>query len=154
MPNATNADQFKTKFFEGVRDLMAGDEETPYVMVTFGAPGTYEPEDIVSFLAVTSEQQTATLGNRSREETLEITVAVSCFRGGGQEQEAVTSARAYQLLRMVEYYARKTDTTIGGTVRDCFLVGHDSFGQTDPQYLEKGRVTEITARFQAHARIT
>lgn len=154
MSSATAADEFKTKFYEGIRDLFTGDEETPYVLVTFGAPGTYEPDDIVSFLAVTSEQNAATFGNRGREETLEITVAISCFRGGGQEQEQVTSARAYQLLRMIEFWARKTDTTIGGTVRDCFLIGHDSSGQTDPQYLEKGRVTEITARFLAHARIT
>jgi hypothetical protein len=151
---ATVADKFKLAFYEAARDLMAADIDTQYVYVTFGAPGTYDPEDLVSFLDIASEQETATIGNRSREETLTLTVAISCFRGGGQDSELVASARAYDILRRLEQYVRKTDTTLGGVVRHCFLVGHDSTGATDPASIDKGRVIEIMARFRAVARIT
>jgi len=155
MSTATAADEFKLAFFEAVRDLMAADADTPHVYVTYGHPGTFEPEDLVSFGRLTSSQDPATIGtNRSREEALTLEVQISCWRGGGVEVEQVCAQRAYQLLRMIETYARQTDTTIGGTVRHCFLVAHESEGQTDPGSLEQGRVIDITARFLARVRIT
>lgn len=154
MSAATAADEFKLKFFEGARDLMAADPATREVAVTYGAPGSLDPEDIVSFLDVRSDQSAATIGQRARDEDLEITVAISCFRGGLEDMELVCARRAYQLLRMLDYYVRKTDTTLGGTVLWCFSLGHESAGQTDPQLISQGRVIEITARFLAKARIT
>lgn len=154
MSTSTAADEFKLKFYEATRDLMAEDPDTQYVMVTYGMPGTFEPDDLVSILDVKADQEPMTMGNRGREETLTLRVEISCFRGGGAEQELVCAQRAYQILRMIEHYFRKTDTTVGGTVRHCFLEGHDSQGQSDPQLLDKGRVIEISARFLAQARIT
>jgi hypothetical protein len=151
---ATAADEFKLAFFETIRDLMATDPDTPHVLVTYGAPGTFEPEDLVSFLGIESNQDPATIGNRSREEALTIEVSISCWRGGGQDMELVCAQRAYQLLRMIETQVRVTDTTVSGTVRHCFLVSHESSGATDLQFLETGRVIEITARFAARTRIT
>lgn len=153
MSTATAADEFKEAMFNAVRDLMAEDDDTQNVMVTYGAPSTFEPEDLVSFLEVTSEQDPSTMGNRGRREVLTLTVAVSCWRGGGQEMELVCAKRAYQLLRMIEFHCRKTDTTVGGTVLWCFLTSHESSGQTDPEFLETGRVIEITAKFTAQSRI-
>lgn len=154
MSTATAADEFKLKLFEKIRDLFAATPATTEVVVTYGAPPNLDPDDIVSFLGVTSEQSIATMGTRSRDEDLTIEVAISCFRGGGAEMEQVCGARAYELLRMIEFQVRKTDTSVGGTVLWCFLVGHESSGQTDPQLIQEGRVIEITARFSARARIT
>lgn len=154
MSATTVANDFKTAFFEAVRDLMANDSATPHVLVSFGAPASLEPEDVIGIMAISSEQNVATLGNRSREEMLTLEVLVSCFRGGGGDMEQIASDRAYLLLGMIEQYARLTDTTFGGTVRQCFLTGHESLGHTLPEFLERGRVIEITARFQAFARIT
>ena len=152
---ATNADVFKEAFYQAITADFAGDPETETVLVTFGAPGTYVPNDIVSFLDLSADQDTATLGtNRGRDETIELTVSISCVVPGGQEAELLAHQRAYGLLRRIEYYARKTDTTIGGTVRWCFLIRHGSSGQTDPTLIERGRVTEIVAMFRAVARVT
>lgn len=153
MSTATAADEFKEAMYTAVRDLMAEDEETKDVLVTYGAPGTFDPEDLVSFLDVTSEQDPSTMGNRGRREVLTLDVAISCWRGGGAEMELVCARRAYKLLRMIEFYCRRTDTTVGGTVQWCFLTSHESSGQTDPQFLETGRVIEITAKFTAQSRI-
>lgn len=154
MSAATAADEFKLAFFNAATDLMAGDPDTENVVVTYGWPGSFAPDDLISFLGVTSEQDAATMGRRSRDETLELTVSISCFRGGGQDMELVTAQRAYQLLRMLETYCRTTDTTVGGTVMWCFLTGHESAGHTDPALIEDGRTNEIVARFTARARIT
>jgi hypothetical protein len=151
----TAAQDFKAAFFTGITELMASDEETQWVQVVFGTPFDLNPEDIIAFTSVTSEQNVATMGNRAREELLTITVEISCFRGGtGPDLEREVSDRAYYLLGLVERWCRVTDTTVGGTVRHCFLSGHESSGLTDPADLEKGRVIEITATFLAAARIT
>jgi hypothetical protein len=154
MSDVTAASEFKTAFYESIRDLMKHDPETPHVMVSFGAPASLEPDDLIAFTDIASEQNVATLGHRSREEMLTLTVQISCQRGGGGDMEKVVSDRAYELLGMIERYARVTDTTIGGTVRHCFMTAHTSTGETDPEFLAQGRVMEITATFQAFARIT
>jgi len=137
MPASSAAAAFKDAFFTAAQTLWAGTD----VQVAFGR--------------VTSEQETANFGtNRSREETLTIDVVFSMFRGGGPEQEKVASDRGYALLSHRETYPPVTDTTIRGTVRDCFLASHESDGSTDPQILAAGRLIEITATFQAKARVT
>jgi hypothetical protein len=153
MSTATAADEFKEQFYLAVKDLMAEEEATKYVHVTYGQPDTLDPEDIVSFMALESQQDPKTIGNRGREEVIVLDVQISCFRGGGQESELLCAKRGYELLRMIEYYCRKTDTTVGGTVMWCFLTSHESFGATDPQHMDKGRVIEITAKFTARSRI-
>lgn len=125
------------------------------VLVSFGHPGQNQPDDIVGFLDVRTEQDPATFGtNRSREEVIELDVLVSCRRGGGPEVEKTTSDAAYALLALIENYVRTTDTTVGGTVRECFLIRTTSVGATDPRELAQGRTIEITATFQARARIS
>ncbi|MHA7292623.1 hypothetical protein [Arthrobacter sp. HLT1-21] len=152
---ATVAYEFKNNFFQAVRTLFSADPDTRGVLVCFGMPGTYEPDDIISFERITERQDAATMGtNRSREEVITLDVLISCYRGGGPEMEQVCSARAYQLLRLIEQHARQTDTTIGGSVRHCFLQSHESDGATLAELLEKGRSIDVTATFEARARIT
>jgi hypothetical protein len=150
--DVTAAYAFKRAFYEAVRDILAGDQSTQYVLVSMGSPASLEPEDIVAFQGVTSEQNPATMGNRGREEVLTIEVQISCYSGG--DDEDVPTQRAYQLLGIIERYVRKIDPTIGGTVRHCFLTGHESTGFTDPADLAKGRTSDITATFAAAARIS
>ena len=149
---ATAAFDFKQAFYAAIKDLMAQDPDTQYVSVTLGTPATLDPDDVVSFMGVTSEQSVATIGNRSRDEILTLDVQISCMTGG--DDESIVQARAYQLLGIIEEYARKKDPTIGGTVMWCFLTGHESAGYTDPEDIAKGRAADILARFQAQARIS
>lgn len=152
---ATNADAFKEAFYHAIKDEFAQDTDKEHVLVSFGLPGTYVPQDIVSFLDVDANQETATLGtNRGRDEVIDLTVSISCLVPGMQDAELVAHKRAYHLLRAIEYYARRTDTTIGGTVRHAFCIRHSTSGQTDPALVERGRVCEIVAVFRAVARVT
>lgn len=149
---ATAAFAFKSAFYDAIKEIMAGDPDTQYVSVTFGTPSTLDPDDVVSFMGVTSEQNVATIGNRGRDEILTLEVQISCMTGGDDEQGV--QDRAYQLLGIIEEYARKKDPTIGGTVMWCFLSGHESAGFTDPADIAKGRAADILARFTAQARIS
>ena len=155
LTQATLGLAFKKAFYEAVKELMADDYETEHVYVVFGQPATYNPEDIVSFGRLSVGQQAATLStNRSREETLTVEVTVSCFLGGDEEAEIATAERAYELLRRIERHVRMTDTTLGGTVRECALTSHESEGATPEDLIDQGRVTEVVATFTAQARIS
>lgn len=151
---ATAAPEFKSAFIAAARALWASDE--PDVKVSFGHPGMRQPDDIVAFTKLTSKQEPGPHGaRRARDEVLTIDVQISCYRGGrGDDVEQICSDRAYKLLRDLEKYVRVTDTTVGGTVLDCFLTAHDSDGETDRAFLAKGRCIEITATFTANVRIT
>jgi hypothetical protein len=156
-PTATAADEFKLNFFNGVQQSFAANPDFSEVAVTYGQPGNFamSSNDIVAFRGVQSSHVAATIGpQRSRHETLTVEVVISCWRGGAEEMELVCAQRAYKILRAIEFYARVTDTTLGGSVLWCFLEQHQSDGATDPQMLEEGRVIEITATFKAEARVT
>lgn len=151
----TAAPAFKAAMVEAMRDLVVEDN----VLVTFGAPGqdALNFNDVVSFEDVTSEQEPATIGpNRPREEVLTLQVVFESFRPGGQDMEQVASDAAYELLGRLERHVRVTDTTVGGTVRQCFLTTHRSSGMTEPEDLKAldGRLIQVEATFVALVRIT
>lgn len=151
MPAATAAPAFKDALFAVCQTLFAGDG----VQVSFGHPGQSQVNDIVAVTRVRTQQEPVTLTpRRTREETLQADVVFSVYRGGGPEMEQVCSDRAYALLAELEEYVRFTDTTLGGVVRHCFLVETDSDGLTDDGFLANGRLIEVTATFEAVARIT
>lgn len=154
LSTATVALEFKEAFYLAIKTLMAGAYETEHVYVVFGQPATVDPDEIVSFGAVGVGQSKATLGtNRSREETITLDVQISVVRGGAEEAEIEASRRCYELLRMIERHVRMTDTTVGGTVRECFLTSHDSPGATPEEVMHKGRMIDVLATFTATARI-
>lgn len=130
------------------------------VVVSFGMPGSWQPEDIVMVGRVTSTQEFATMStNRSREETLTVDVSVMCARGGGPEVEQTCSDQAYSLLGQLEEYCRDTNPTLAGlvegfSVRYCVLTSHESNGATDPDLLSEGRLIEVDATFTAKYRIS
>ncbi len=120
------------------------------VLVTYGAPGRYQPDDIVAVMDIESDSEAATISpNRAREETLSLTVVASCYRGGEDTQQVCTE-RAYVLIDIVEAYLRTTDPTVGGTVRG--LLGPVSYS-LEESLSEQGRTSEVTATFTVYARI-
>lgn len=151
MPVASAAPAFKDALFTVCQTLFAGDG----VQVSFGHPGQSQINDIVAVTRVSSQQEPITLTpRRTREETLTAEVVFSVYRGGGPDMEQVCSDRAYALLAELEEYVRVTDTSLGSVVRHCFLVSTDSDGMTDEAFLANGRLIEVTATFEAVARIT
>lgn len=151
----TAAPDFKNAFTDMATSVLAGLPDTAAVHVVFGEPGTYAPDDIVSVNRVTTSQEPAAMGpKRPREERLDLTVTISCYRGGGAEMERVCSDRAYYLLRILADQVHHVDTTLGGVVRMCFLTDTDSDGATDPATLAEGRAIAVKATFTAQARVT
>lgn len=152
---STAAHTFKVAFYNAAVALYAADEDTTAVQVVFGRPAKFLEADVVAFGRVGAPQEAATMGtNRGRDETLEQEVHISCWVPGGPEAEITASARAYELLAMLEYFARVTDTTIGDSVRECFLAEHESDGMTPTRLLPQGRNITVTATFQAKNRIS
>lgn len=149
---STVAAAFKAAFYQVAVDMFKDD---PDVLVCFGHFGIQNANDVILFLGVGTEQEAANLStNRSREETLTLSVYIRSFRAGEADDDKVPSDRVYELLGMLENYVRTTDTTLGGTVRECFLKDSESEGLTDRQSLAQGRQIDCVARFTAKARIT
>lgn len=153
--SATLGHRFKVAFKDAVKGLFATDDA---VLVSFGASGprglTFD--DVIGVADLSVGQAVATLGtNRSREETLELTVWVSSHLAGDVDDlEEQASERAHDLLRQIEHYVRQTDTTLGGLVRDCTLTRYDATGFMDQAGVVAGRTVDIEATFTAHARVS
>ncbi len=148
----------KAAFVTAIRNL-SGITGTD-VLVCYGEPGKYQPNDIIAVLDVSSTHSPATISpNRSREEEITANVMVSCFRGGddplGETQQLVTD-RAWALTNLIVDYVQATDPTIGGTVRGLTgEVSHDLAEAFSPAAdgIPAGRVAEIATSFTFYARI-
>jgi hypothetical protein len=125
------------------------------VQVSFGHPGRNRQfDDIVALTGIRTEQDAAGMGpGRSRREHLYLTVMVSCWRAGVDDDLAPTEA-VYSYANRLEQYVRTTDPTLGGLALWCFLDEHTSDGLTDRQMLAKGRLIEGAFIFHALATIT
>ena len=148
----TQAAAFKSAMIAAAHTLWDGSDTA--VDIVNGHPGVTQVDDIVSFGEVTAEQEPGVIGpRRQRRETLTLEVVFSIYRAGGRDMEQVAFDRAYALLGELERHVRVTDTSLGGVVEHCFLIGHASDGATEPGVISKGRLTTLVARFQADARI-
>lgn len=151
----TAALAFKAAFFNRMGLIVPATAGMEYVQVVPGTPATYGAEDIVMVGRVSTDQGIAQLGtNRSREETLELEVIVSCYRGGGEDQEIAVQQRAFDILAVIEKDVRRTDTTLGGVVRQCFLTHAETEGATPPELVDQGRFADVVATFTAQNRVT
>lgn len=145
---------FKKALFQRIQDLLADTPGAQDVLVCPGTPGTFQPDEIVAVTALEVQQDFATMGpNRTREETLTVTVVFSCLFGGDSTQELPSQERAFDLLGIIERDVRMTDTTLGGVVRQCMLTGVQTDGQTPEEYLQAGRGVDVTATFTARNRV-
>lgn len=136
--------------------LFAADES---VLVSFGASGQRGVmfDDVIGVADLQVSQSVGPMSstNRSREETLTLTVWVSAFMpGDADDLEEAVSDRAFELLGMIEHYVRQTDTTLGGVVRDCALTEYDVTGFLDSLRRVPGRTVDIEATLTAHARVS
>ena len=155
---STVAHAWKKAMRDAARDVVFVAETG--VLVSFGHPGMQNSDEVVMFQGLRSEQDPGPLSssNRARDELLELDVLFSVFKGGGAEAEEASSDRGYQLLGMFENYLRGgtnlAATQLGGIVRECFLIKHESDGFTvEENQRVIGRNVTILATFQAKARI-
>ena len=127
----------------------------PAVLVSYGHPGPTSAPDIVGVMGVAADQSVATLAaTQPREESLRVTVLVSCFVGGGDGAQQAATERAYALLALVES-ALRTDPTVAGIVRKSQVESHDLAEDIAPAAAGTpiGRVAELAVVLRAEARI-
>lgn len=133
----------------------------PAVAVTEGHPGVNPLPDLIGVMGVAGTQEPSTMRvgpAAKREETLRVTVVVSCYVGGGPEAQPVVKARAYALLAAIED-AIRADITLGGLVRRAGLVEHElamdiaTYVDESGDEVPMGRVAEISAVIATEARV-
>jgi hypothetical protein len=99
------------------------------VTVTYGPPqpGEFASKEFIWVGAARSEQNTAAMGQKRREETWIQDIVVSCLTALRNDQETLTE-RAFELAGVVEDSLRTWSTTqpfFGGVVRWALVVGMD-----------------------------
>lgn len=142
----------KTRFYENAKTLV----DPALVNVMFGiSVENRDRNQAIAFLDIESRQEAGPLSatNRSRNEDLDLTVVISVASAGDVDDKPVHDT-AFGLLRALEQYVRKTNTTLDGTCLWCFLASYRTYGYTPTDQLAQGRLLEIEATFTARVRIT
>jgi hypothetical protein len=122
------------------------------VLVAYDPPSTYQPDDIVMVGAVDRQvvpyQMVGSGGAGWLDETYQIEVVVSVFRGGDNARTAFE--RACTLADQVVYVVR-SDPSLGGAV----VVAHPEVSRYEPAWEEdhKGRLVTVTIPINCRARI-
>lgn len=125
----------------------------PEVLVCYGHPGPVDSHDIVALMAAESatEPTVMQVGPRPLDETLDLTVVVSCWRGGGLEVQPAVTDRAYALADVIDTAVR-ADPTLRGSVWSARVAAIVQAPVDDPDVLAKGRLTELSVTVHAQAR--
>ncbi|HEY3434965.1 MAG TPA: hypothetical protein VGK41_04870 [Solirubrobacterales bacterium] len=145
---------YREGFHAMATDLFALEET---VNVVYTAAGMQYADDLVVVEGVDWREDIATMGNRGRELTLELTLITSSFRAGGPEADNEAFAAAATLLNRLAEKVRRNDpdgdTTLGDTVRHCFLTSAKSRTVAAKSAAGIGRLWEFESTFTAQARV-
>lgn len=147
---ATLAYDYMVAFEAGVRTAIAGADPGGNVLIEHGYPEPARAADMILIIRLDSVQDWATLGNRSREETLNLEVHFASWRSDQKQ----ANAAAYGWLQLVERYCRVTDPTLGGVMRQVILTGVSSQGFTYGPDVAKGRGADVIATFTGSQRVS
>jgi hypothetical protein len=152
---ATAAYEFKNALYTAAVELWK--DTHPEFLVSWGRVGTNVPDCYVEFHGTDSDQQTASLSgtNRSRDEVIRLETQWFVTVWGEVDAAKEADEYLYARIRELEYYVRQTDTTLGGVVRECFLLSHMTDDvEIDNQNIGAGRLAAALAVFEAKVRIT
>ena len=126
------------------------------VLVTYGAPGAFQPPEIVALLdqRVTVERPTMSPA-RPREEIVETDVVFSVFTAGDAEAQQLATERAFEMLGpFIDYFKTKPNETLSGACREAWVTGYVLNESTVPTKDGiAGRLSEITATVTSRTRI-
>lgn len=100
-----------------------GSDDQP-VLVSLGRPGKYQPNNLVAVgmdIRLPIERPTMGTG-RSREQTAEIDVTISCWVPGDEDSQPIATAAAFDLLSLLETHLRTSpNERLGGACRDSWV---------------------------------
>lgn len=151
----------KDALFDACTTLYAAsvDANGAPALVTFGPPGSNQPNAIVAVAMATRQPITRpTIGpNRSREKTAEIDVVFSIYVPGGETRQQVADDACNDLTDLLESYFRTSpNETLSGTCREAWvssITGPDPTVATNPATgVVTGRISEATATITAAIR--
>lgn len=130
------------------------------VLVTYGAPGNNQPDDVIAVLDQQLDLERMPLGTaRRREETLRTQVVVSVFRGGdGPATQQTATERAWAIHDALDAHVRTSpNETLGGACRDCWVESADlvesRIDSPDGGGLILGHAADLTLTVVTTARI-
>ena len=91
-------------------------------LASYGAPGTYQPDEIVAVMGQRFEVTRPTMGTgRSREEAVETDVVFSVFVPGAEEAQRAATERAYAMsLELDDHFRVAPQETLGGACREAW----------------------------------
>lgn len=131
---------------------------TPQPLISYGDPGTYQPNQIVAVMGATTVYERPTMSTaRPREEVMVVEVVMSVFAPGTETQQQTATEAAYVLHdRFADYFKTKPNETLGGACREAWVSGHDL---TESQAINPqsnaitGRIAEIRAQVTVRTRV-
>lgn len=130
----------------------------PPPLVSYGDPGTYQPNQIVAVMGTSTLNERPVMGTgRPREEIMLVQVVFSVFAPGTETQQETATEAAYVLHdRLADYFKTKPNETLGGACREAWVSGHDL---TENQAVNPksnaitGRIAEIRATVTVRTRV-
>lgn len=138
-----------------LRSAIVAQIADPTVQVFDGVESTNVADDVVLVAGVQRQSsRSAMVGNGQQhalEETYQLEVRVSCFRGGGEDYAPTVDARAWALIAQVESVVR-SDMSLGGLV----LTARPGISQSSgPQWEDehKGVICEVFMNIDCYAQL-
>lgn len=122
---------------------------TGATLVSFGPPGSYQPNEIVAVMGSRILVSRPTMGTtRSREEVAVTEIIFSVYVPGDEKAQTTASDRAWAMVGQLSDYLRSgTNPQLGGAAYDSWISEYDDDMQVaiDPNSgSATGRVHEIT----------
>ena len=96
------------------------------VLVTWGRPGKFQPDDIVMVMGQRTVTERGPSGpRRPREDVVSTDVVFSIYRPGDETQQRAASDRAYQMLETFQEWLRtRPNEELGGACREAHVAEH------------------------------
>lgn len=134
-----------TQFTAAALTVPAPFGDTAQLVVMYGPPAQYQPDDIVAFgtvrRTITEHGLVGSGGAGALSEDYHVEVIIDVFRGSDLAQQV--EERAYLILAAVIETPVRVDPTLGGLVQVAWPAASDANSTWDPDNL--GRHTEIRA---------
>jgi hypothetical protein len=126
----------------------------PPAQVTYGLPGSFEGNDMVTVGNARVTCETPVMGSARRvEEGIELSVMISCYRAGGPEAQQQATEAAYAMYSTFRDHFRATgNETLGGACREARVTSHELIEDDDPDDITNGRLSQIEITLSIKAR--
>ena len=124
------------------------------ITILRGSPGTTTTADVVSLQSTSVADVQVQMGpQRRHDETMTVTLLLSCFRSGNYRAQQVADETAWTMLAALRDGLRFDRTpNMAGAVRHAVVSSYSLAREDDPAVLAKGRVAVITVTLTIKAR--